>query len=80
MNRFFGLIGIAVILGIAYLMSNNRKAINKRLVLTGLALQLGLAIFILKIPIGQVIFAKIGYGITKMLDYAKEYSFLPTYN
>jgi CNT family concentrative nucleoside transporter len=71
-ERFSGVIGIIAILGLSFLMSNNRKAINYRLVFTGLALQLGLAIFILKIPIGQVIFAKIGYVITRLLDFANE--------
>src|ERR1035437_890800 len=70
MDRFFGLIGIAVILIIAFLMSNNRKAINYRLVVSGLLLQLALAVFILKVPFGQMLFSKIGFGITKLLDYA----------
>ena len=48
MERFTGLIGVVLLLGIAVAMSNNRKAINLRLVFSGLALQLGLALFILK--------------------------------
>ena len=32
MDRFFGLLGIILIFGIAYLMSNNRKAINYKTV------------------------------------------------
>ena len=39
MDRFIGLIGIALILGIAYLLSNNRKAINYRVVGMGLLIQ-----------------------------------------
>ncbi len=70
MDRFIGLIGIVVILGIAFLMSNNRKAINYRLVITGLAIQLGLAIFILKIPIGKEIFGWLGAAVTKVLDFS----------
>jgi concentrative nucleoside transporter, CNT family len=53
-------------------MSNNRKAINKRLVFTGLALQLLLAIFILKVPLGQAVFGKLGYLVTKILDYSNK--------
>ena len=49
MDRFTGIIGYVLILGIAYALSNNRKAINWRLVASGLALQLGLALFILQI-------------------------------
>ncbi|GAB2530567.1 NupC/NupG family nucleoside CNT transporter [Rufibacter soli] len=70
MNRFTGLIGIALILGIAYLLSNNRKAINLRLVGVGLLLQLVLAFFILKVPFGQVLFQKLGYYITKILSFS----------
>ena len=72
MGRFTGLIGIIIILGLAYLWSNNRKAINYRLVITGLLLQLVLAIFILKVPLGQEIFAWVGRGINKLLDFSKE--------
>jgi CNT family concentrative nucleoside transporter len=72
MGRFTGVIGIIVILGLAYLWSNNRKAINLRLVLTGLGLQLVLAIFILKVPIGQDIFYWLGKAINKLLDFSRE--------
>ncbi len=72
MGRFTGVIGIIVILGLAYLWSNNRKAINYRLVITGLLLQIILAVFILKVPIGQDIFAFLGRGINKLLDFSKE--------
>ncbi|WP_310398083.1 nucleoside transporter C-terminal domain-containing protein [Hymenobacter sp.] len=72
MERFTGLIGIALILGLAFALSNNRRAINYRLVGSGLAIQLGLALFILKTTAGQYIFAKLGAGITKILDFSKE--------
>ena len=48
MERFTGLLGIVLILGVAFLMSNNRKAINYRTVGVGLLLQVLLAVFILK--------------------------------
>jgi CNT family concentrative nucleoside transporter len=72
MGRFTGIIGIIIILGLAWLWSNNRKAINYRLVITGLLLQLVLAVFILKVPIGQDIFMWLGKVINKLLDFAKE--------
>jgi CNT family concentrative nucleoside transporter len=72
MARFTGVIGILIILGLAFLWSNNRKAINYRLVITGLLLQVGLAIFILKVPIGQEIFYWLGKAINKLLDFSKE--------
>src|SRR6186997_160743 len=70
MTRFHGIIGIIVILGLAFLLSNNRKAINLRVVLSGLALQLALALFILKTSIGQAIFGFLARIITKVLDFA----------
>jgi len=72
MERFTGLLGLVLIFGIAFLMSNNRKAINYRLVITGIILQVGTAIFILKVPIGQLIFAKLGLVIQKLLDFSME--------
>jgi concentrative nucleoside transporter, CNT family len=56
MERFIGLIGIVLILGVAYLFSTDRKAINYRTVGMGLLMQLLFAIFILKTPVGQAIF------------------------
>lgn len=72
MGRFTGIIGIVVILGLAFLWSNNRKRINYRLVIIGLLLQISLAIFILKVPIGQEIFFWLGKAINKLLDFSKE--------
>lgn len=70
MERFTGLIGIVLILGIAYLMSNNRKAINYRTVGVGLALQFGLAVFILRTDIGKTLFTKLGEVVNQLLEKA----------
>jgi len=72
MERFTGIIGILVLLALAYLMSNNRKFINYRQVLSGLLIQVIVAVFILKVPIGQQIFQKLGYLITRLLDFSNE--------
>jgi CNT family concentrative nucleoside transporter len=71
MERFTGLIGVVLIFAIAFLMSNNRKAINYKLVFSGLAIQISLAVFILKIPIGQSIFAWLGDAVTKILNFSQ---------
>lgn len=70
MERFIGLIGIVLILGIAFLLSNNRKAINYRTVGVGLLLQFGLALFILKTSVGKSTFAWLGAKIQKLLEMA----------
>lgn len=72
MNRFIGLLGIVVILGIAYLLSDNKKKINWRLVVTGLILQVIFAVLILKVPVGRKIFSGASDAITKLLDFTKE--------
>ena len=72
MDRYTGLIGIIIILGLAFVISNNKKAINYRLVLAGLGIQLFLAVFILKIPLGQVIFSWIAKIITKILSFSNQ--------
>jgi concentrative nucleoside transporter, CNT family len=72
MDRFIGLIGIAVILLIAIMMSNNRRAINLRTVIVGLILQWLLAFFILKVPLGKEIFQKLGEFITMLLNFSRQ--------
>lgn len=72
MGRFTGILGIIIIIGLAYLWSNNRKKINYRLVVTGLLLQIVIAVFILKVPLGQEIFYWLGKAINKLLDFSKE--------
>ena len=71
-SKWMGLVGFVVILGLAYLMSNNRKSINYRLVVSGLALQLLLAVFVLKVPFGQALFRQVGDGITALLGFSDE--------
>lgn len=56
-----GLLGLSVILGIALLLSENRRAINWRTVVTGLGLQIVLAILILKGRAMGEVFAPLGW-------------------
>ena len=72
MERFTGLIGIVLILGLAFLLSNNRKAINYRLVGVGLLLQFSLAVFILKTDTGKAIFGYVGQSIENLLKLSQK--------
>lgn len=72
MERFFGIFGILFIFAIAFLMSNNRKAINYKTVGTGFLLQILLAVFVFKVPLGQKLFMAIGIFIQKILEFAKQ--------
>lgn len=72
MDRLFGIIGILFILTLAFLMSNNKKRINWRLVSSGLIMQMSLALFVLKTPLGRWMFAEIGHFIEKVLQFSME--------
>lgn len=72
MSRFIGIFGIIIIFGIAYLMSNNKKAINYKTVGMGFLLQVLFAIFIFKVHFIQKFVLGIGAFIGKLLDFAKE--------
>lgn len=72
MSRFIGIFGIILIFGLAYLMSNNKKAINYKTVGFGFLLQVLLAVFIFKVPLGQKMFMAIGMFIQKLLVFAKQ--------
>lgn len=70
MERFFGIFGIIFIFLIAFIMSNNKRAINFKTIGMGFLLQVLLAVFVLKSHIGQIIFGNIGLFIQKILDFA----------
>lgn len=72
MERFFGIFGIIFIFVLAFLLSNNRKAINYKTVVTGFVLQILLAVFVFKVPFGRKLFLAIGEFIQKILEFAKE--------
>ena len=64
-----GLLGMAVLIGISILLSNNRKAINWRTVGFGLMAQLILAICVLRVDFVQDIFRWIGSLFLAVLDF-----------
>ncbi len=70
-DLFRAVFGVAVLLGSCYLLSNNRKAINWRLVGAGMLLQLGLALLILKVPYVNVIFDYIAKGFQQILSFTE---------
>jgi len=72
MQRFTGFLGIILILGIAFLCSNNKKRINYRLVVSGLLLQTGIAVLVLKVPFVNRFFQYIGLIMQKLELFAKQ--------
>ncbi len=70
MGRFQGLIGIILILGLAYLFSNNKKKINYRLVASGIGLQVLIGILVFKVPFIAAFFQKLGHGMERLEGFA----------
>jgi concentrative nucleoside transporter, CNT family len=66
MQRFQGLIGIVLILGLAFLFSNNKSKINLRLVVSGLLLQTCIAILVFKVGFISRFFQFLGHGMEKI--------------
>ena len=67
-----GLLGIISLLLIAWLFSNNRRAIDWKLVGKGLVLQMAIALAILKVPLVGNIFDWISKGFIKIVDFTTE--------
>ncbi|MEP6907076.1 MAG: nucleoside transporter C-terminal domain-containing protein [Pseudoxanthomonas sp.] len=65
----FGLFGLAVLIGIVFLFSNNKKAVDWKLVATGVVLQIGFAALVLLVPGGKEVFNWLGQVFVKILSF-----------
>lgn len=70
MERYIGILGIAVCLGIAYAISENRKKINFKLVGAGLSIQMAFAFIILWTTPGKVFFEGARLTITRLISFS----------
>tara|TARA_Y100001970_G_scaffold19369_1_gene21792 strand:- start:227 stop:1465 length:1239 start_codon:yes stop_codon:yes gene_type:complete len=70
MERLTGFIGIFTLLGIAFILSDNRKAINFNTIFAGIGLQFFLAFFILGTPFGKPIFSFLDNAITTLVSFS----------
>ena len=70
MNQYTGIIGVFTLLGIAYLLSNNRHLIDKNIVFWGLGLQVSFAFIILKTPLGKSLFSYLNILIIKLISFS----------
>ncbi len=68
----FGLFGLAVLLGIAWLFSNNKRVVNWRLVGIGVTLQIAFASVVLLVPGGKDAFQALGDGFVRVLEFVGE--------
>ncbi|HDY8059892.1 TPA: NupC/NupG family nucleoside CNT transporter [Vibrio vulnificus] len=72
MSLFMSLVGMAVLLGIALLLSDNRKAINLRTVAGAFAIQFIIGGFVLYVPWGRDLLAGFSAGVQNVIDYGKD--------
>jgi CNT family concentrative nucleoside transporter len=70
MPRIQPLVGLTVIMAVAYAFSTNRRAIDRRTVAWGLSLQVIFALLVLKTSVGQRVFQTLGGVINRLLDFA----------
>lgn len=71
MSLFISLLGIIILLGIAYLLSANRKAIRWRTVGGAFAIQAGIGAVVLYFPWGKDALAAVAAGAAKLTSYYK---------
>jgi len=69
MDILFGLFGLAVLIGIAWLFSLNRRAVDWKLVITGVTLQIAFASLVLLVPGGRDVFDALGQAFVKVLSF-----------
>ncbi len=72
MARFTGILGLLTFLGVAYVLSSNRKAIRWSTVAWGLGLQVLFAFLVLKVSVGQAFLAKGSAAVTALLGHAAD--------
>lgn len=72
MERLTSVLGLVVVLGTAYLMSTNRRAIDFKLVVWGIVLQFLIGLFILKTAVGKLLFQTITDVMIRLLAFADE--------
>ncbi|KZZ49884.1 nucleoside transporter NupC [Oleiphilus sp. HI0118] len=72
MSILMSLLGVCVLLGFAFLLSTNRKAIKLRTVLGALVIQIGLGALVLYVPWGRDVLNGITAAVAHVIHYANE--------
>lgn len=72
LEKLIGLVGIVAILGIAYLLSSNRKGINLRIVGSAFALQVVVAAFVIYLPAGQAMIDSMSNAVLNVMAYSRD--------
>ena len=72
MDYLRGVLGLATLVGLAYLLSTNRRAINWKLVGAGVGIQLAAGLLILKVPFIAGLFDQVSEGFVTFLSFSQE--------
>jgi len=64
--QFQSLFGVAAFVGLAWILSERRRAVGWRVVIAGLALQLALVLLLLKLPASRALFASVNDAIAAL--------------
>ncbi|RKD27143.1 concentrative nucleoside transporter, CNT family [Caminicella sporogenes DSM 14501] len=72
MEKLISVLGLGIMVLIAYLMSDNKKSVDWKLVGIGIGMQLVFGLLILKWKPGQMAFSVLNDLVTKLLDFTKE--------
>lgn len=72
MNIIFGILTILAIIGLSYIISEDKKAIKWRTVIAGLLGQFILIFFVVKVPIGQKILKTLALGVDNIIQMGME--------
>ncbi|MCP4047116.1 MAG: NupC/NupG family nucleoside CNT transporter, partial [Gammaproteobacteria bacterium] len=69
-NIAFGLFGLAVLISVAYLFSNQKKSIDWKQIAAGIGLQIVFAVIVILVPGGREFFNAISRIFVKVIDFA----------
>jgi CNT family concentrative nucleoside transporter len=72
LQRLVGVVGMATMIGIAWLLSNNRWRVNWRLVGMGVGLQILLGLLVLKTPIGRRLFEAANAVFIQLIGFTRQ--------
>ena len=70
--RLMGIVGMATMIGVAWLLSSNRRKVNWRLVGIGVGLQVIFGLLVLKTPVGRALFTGTNAVFTRLLGFTKD--------
>lgn len=72
MGIFMSLFGMAMLIGIAVVFSENRKAINVWTVLGALLIQVTFGVFVMYVPAGQTVLQVASNGVQSVINFAND--------